>query len=141
LRNLIIISFSVWLVLVSVCIGTKELPVNLEYSDIFEIVRGIEKDTIYITGSTRFSHGKSRLFADSAIWVKGETIILKGNVFIQDSLYQLSADRVDYNIINRLSYATGEDVVIISEEDSIMAVGPNAYFSRDSSLFRMNSRP
>jgi len=141
LRNLIIISFSVWLVLVSVCIGTKELPVNLEYSDLFEIVRGIEKDTIYITGSTRFSHGKSRLFADSAIWVKGETIILKGNVFIQDSLYQLSADRVDYNIISRLSYATGEDVVIISEEDSIMAVGPNAYFSRDSSLFRMNGRP
>ena len=82
-----------------------------------------------------------KLFADSAIWIKGETIVLKGNVIIQDSLYQLMADRVDYNILNRLSYATGEKVVIISEKDSIKAVGPNAYFSRDSSLFRMNGRP
>ncbi len=141
MQNLFKISLSVWLVLISVCIGADEIPVNLEYSDFFEIVRGIEKDTIYITGSTRFSHGDSKLFADSAIWIKGETMVLKGSVFIQDSLYQLSADRVDYDIVNRLSYATGEEVVIISEEDSIKAVGPNAYFSRDSSLFRMNRRP
>ncbi|MCP4705741.1 MAG: hypothetical protein GY865_14170, partial [candidate division Zixibacteria bacterium] len=134
-------SIFVWLLLLTVCFGSDELPINLEYSDFFEIVRGFEKDTIYITGSTRFSHGDGKLFADSAIWIKGETIVLKGNVLIQDSLYRLTADKVDYNIIKRLSYATGDEVVIISEKDSIMAVGPNAYFSRDSSLFRMKGRP
>lgn len=141
MRNLLKISFAAWLVLISACIGADDLPVILEYSDVFEIVRGMAKDTIYITGSTRFSHAGGKLFADSAIWIKGETIVLKGNVLIEDSLYRLSADRVDYNIFSRLAYATGDEVVIISEKDSIKAVGPNAYFSRDSSLFRMKGRP
>jgi len=134
-------SIFIWLVLSAVCLSNDEMPINLEYSDFFEIVRGISKDTIYITGSTRFSHGDGKLFADSAIWIKGESIVLKGNVIIQDSIYYLTADRVDYNILNRYSYATGDEVVIISEKDSIKAVGPNAFFSRDSSLFRMNQRP
>ncbi|MCP4703957.1 MAG: LPS assembly protein LptD [candidate division Zixibacteria bacterium] len=141
MRNLLQKSIFAWLLLLTVCFGSDELPINLEYSDFFEIVRGFEKDTIYITGSTRFSHGDGKLFADSAIWIKGETIVLKGNVLIQDSLYRLTADKVDYNIIKRLSYAVGDEVIIISEKDSIKAVGPNAYFSRDSSLFRMKGRP
>ena len=121
--------------------GGEEIPVILEHSDIFEIVRGEKQDTIYIRGSAVFRHGDGRLWADTAIWIKGETLILKGHVRVRDTLYQLYADRVDYNIVHKFTNAYGEEVILISEPDSLKAVGTNAYFSRDSSLFRMKERP
>jgi lipopolysaccharide assembly outer membrane protein LptD (OstA) len=118
-----------------------EQPLILEHSDIFEIIRGAEKDTIYISGNVRFRHQGGKLEADSAIWVKGEIIILNGNVTIQDTVYQLQADRVRFYVRENLVYASGKKVIITSFADSIQAIGTNAYYSRDSALFRMLQRP
>jgi lipopolysaccharide assembly outer membrane protein LptD (OstA) len=94
-----------------------------------------------MSGAVAFHRENGSLFADSALWVKGETIILSGNVLILDSVYQLSADRVNYDIQNQLAHAKGKIVKIISLADSLMALGTNAYYSRDSSFFRMADRP
>ncbi len=115
-------------------------PIILEKSSFFDIIRGGEQDTIVI-GSALMSQAGGTLQADTAIWIKGERIILKWNVVIHDSLYRLGADRVDYMINSRQAYALGKQVEIYSEKDSVRMVGTDAYLDRDSSLFRMKNRP
>lgn len=115
-------------------------PIILEESSFFDIIRGGERDTIVI-GSALMSQAGGTLKADTAIWIKGERIILKQNVVVNDSLYRLSADRVDYLINSRQAYAVGRQVEILSESDSVKMVGTDAYLNRDSSLFRMKNRP
>ena len=115
-------------------------PIILEESSFFDIIRGGERDTIVI-GSALMSQAGGTLRADTAIWIKGERIILKRNVLIKDSLFLLSADRVDYLINTNQAYAFGRQVEIFSESDSIKMVGTDAYLNRDSSLFRMKNRP
>ncbi len=119
---------------------SAEEPIILEESSFFDIIRGAARDTIII-GQALLSQGTGTLRADTAIWIKGEKIILVDSVIIRDSLYTLTADRVEYSIPYRQAYAFGDRVVIVSERDSIMAVGTDAWLVRDSSLFRMTTRP
>lgn len=117
-----------------------ESPLYLEEARSYEFIRGLERDTIFITGAV-FKRDVATLLADTAIWIKGESIILIRDVYVQDSLYYLSADSVLYDIDINSAYAYGDTVIIISESDSILAKGTNAYYSRDSSIFRMSERP
>ncbi len=126
--------------IMAVILSAEDKPMRYE-SDAFEIIRGAQKDTIYLTGNVTFYRDSGKLSADSALWVKGEAIILSGHVLIEDTTYQLTADRVRYDVPNQLAYAEGKEVKITSQKDSMMAVGTNAYYSRDSSIFRMSSRP
>jgi len=119
----------------------EQLPLRLLHSDTYEYIRGQDYDTIFITGSVAFSRGIGSLVADTAIWVKGKNIILAGNVFVEDTVYQISADRIDYDLNYNTARAFGDTVIIISEVDSLMAVGTNAYYCRDSAVFRMHDRP
>nr|MBN2278002.1 LPS assembly protein LptD [candidate division Zixibacteria bacterium] len=141
MRRLILI----WLFLTvigSVSFGaTGKSPLYLDYSGTYEFIRGLDRDTIFITDSVVFRRDDGILMADTAIWIKGESIILVGHVFVQDTVYQLSAHRVIYDINANSARASGDTVIIISQSDSVMAVGNNAYYSRDSSLFRMADRP
>ena len=120
--------------------AADDKPLNYD-SETFEIIRGAFRDTIYLSGSVSFARDGEKLRADSAIWVKGESIILNGHVFVEDTAYQLSADHVFYDVANKLAYASGQNVVIFSAKDSLKAIGSNAYYSRDSALFRMSNRP
>ncbi len=125
------------------CCGTstaEDEPIILEESSFFDIIRGELHDTVII-GNAIMRQGSGMLHADSAIWIKGERIILKNHVLIIDSLYRLDADRVDYLIESREARALGQDLQIYSEKDSIKAVGTDAFLLRDSSLFRMINRP
>jgi len=112
----------------------------LEESDSFEFIRGLDRDTVFITGAV-FKQDVATIVADTAIWIKGERIILVKDVYIEDSLYNLAADRVVYDLVSNSASASGDTVVLISHKDSILARGTNAYYNRDSSLFRMKDRP
>jgi lipopolysaccharide assembly outer membrane protein LptD (OstA) len=119
---------------------SKEEPLHYD-SDTYEFIRGLDRDTVFLTGSAVFRHGRATLLADTAIWIKGERVILVKDVFINDSLYQLSADHVEYDLISRGAEASGDTVIIISDVDSVLARGTCAYYNRDSSIFRMWDRP
>ncbi len=98
------------------------------------------QDTVFVTCAV-FRQGEGHIVADTAFWIKGNKIILIGHVIIWDTLYNLQADHVDYDLTSRLAYATGRQVMLTSETDSIRAIGRNAYYSRDSSILRMSDRP
>jgi len=98
------------------------------------------QDTVFITCAV-FRQGGGNIVADTALWIKGNNIILIGHVIIWDTLYNLQADHVDYNLTSRLVHATGERVVLTSETDSIRAIGTNAYYTGDSAILRMSDRP
>lgn len=115
-------------------------PVVLEESSFFDIIRGDLQDTVII-GNAVMSQAGGHLRADTAIWIKGDKIILRHNVFVYDSLYQMTADLVNYDLNTRKANAFGSEVIIYSVKDSIRAVGTEAVLIRDSSLFRMNVRP
>jgi lipopolysaccharide assembly outer membrane protein LptD (OstA) len=127
-------------VALSAASASEEPPLYYD-SDTYEFIRGLDRDTIFLTGSAVFRHGSATLLADTAVWIKGERIVLVRDVYIQDSLYQLSADRVEYDLNSKSAEAFGDTVIIISEADSVLATGKGAYYNRDSSLFRMWDRP
>jgi lipopolysaccharide assembly outer membrane protein LptD (OstA) len=118
----------------------QDKPIHWD-AQTFEIVRGATQDTIYLGGGVFFYRDDGRLSADSAVWIKGESIRLFGRVLIEDTIYRLTADQVDYDVVNKTALAQGEEVRILSARDSILAVGSNAYYCRDSSIFRMSRRP
>jgi lipopolysaccharide assembly outer membrane protein LptD (OstA) len=124
----------------STALSEKEkIPLYYD-SDTYEFIRGTDRDTIFMQ-QANFRHGDITIYADTAIWIKGERIILNGDVFIEDPQYQLSADRVDYNIDGRSANACGDSVFIVSTADSIASRSTNAYYSRDSLILRMKDRP
>jgi lipopolysaccharide assembly outer membrane protein LptD (OstA) len=118
-----------------------EKSLRLErYAGSFEIIRGGPSDTIFIIGSVVFSWGADTLYADSVQWVKGERVTFYGNVNLRDSVRQLSADKVIYDIRSRIATAFGRRVTLFSASDSLMAVGTDALYVRDSAIYRMTQR-
>ena len=144
MRNNLVILLGCLLVLTTV--GTtisagERPPLVLERSGSYEYIRGLDADTIFITDSVLFTLGDALIMADRAIWIKGRSVILEKDVYIEDSLYQLWADQVTYDINENASRAVGKEVILISRADSVKAVGTHAWFDRDSRLFRMHDRP
>jgi lipopolysaccharide assembly outer membrane protein LptD (OstA) len=118
-----------------------EKLVRLErYAGSFEIIRGGPKDTIYIIGAVVLSWGADTLYADSVQWIRDERITMFGNVIIRDTTRELTADKVIYDIPGRLASAFGKKVTLISARDSLMAVGTNAFYKRDSAIYNMTER-
>ncbi len=117
-----------------------ENTLYLESYRTYEFMKGAESDTILVTGGI-FRLGATSLLADSTFWLRGKSIILIGNVYVWDTLYAIYGDRVVYGLNNKSAVVTGDSVTISSEKDSILAVGTNAYYSRDSAIFRMHDRP
>ncbi len=117
-----------------------ENTLYLESYRTYEFMKGTETDTILVTGGI-FRLGATSLLADSTFWLKGKSIILIGSVNVWDTLYAIYGSRVVYDLKNKIADVSGDSVTISSEKDSILAVGTNAYYSRDSSIFRMHDRP
>lgn len=120
--------------------GASE-PIKLKRSDTFELVRGLDHDTIYTFGSVRFEQDNSRLECDSAIWVKGSRLYLWGNALFDDGRQLLRADSIVYELTDSTLYAVGDSVVLISFVDSIRAVGSELFYSRESDELELLGQP
>lgn len=107
----------------------------------YEYIRGEVRDTIFITGGAKFWYENWEASSDTAIWIKGERIVLLHEAMVKDTAYELYADSIDYQLNRRNAYARGDSVIIISQADSVRAVGTNAFYSRDSGICRMYDRP
>ena len=131
------------LLLMVICLSYAsgaEKTLYLKDSDSFEFIRGLDRDTVFITGAV-FQQDVATIVADTAIWIKGERIVLIKDVYVEDTLYSLAAGRVVYDLKTSSAHASGDTVVLISQKDSILAKGINAYYNRDSTIFRMWDRP
>ncbi len=104
-------------------------------------IRGHDKDTIFVKDSVVCTYGVWTFSSDTVMFIKDEAIRLKGHALAQDTANQIDADIIDYDIAKRTVTANGKKVTIISRIDSLKAIGNNAWFSRDSSIFRMFNRP
>jgi len=132
--------FAVLVCVFSVSSAQDEKPLYYD-SDTYEYIRGIAYDTVFMTGDVEFRFGAVQINSDTAIWVRGQKIILLGDVKVEDSLYLLLADRTDYFISSKLIEAYGDSVILVSEKDSIKAVGPRMFYHRDSAITRMFGHP
>ncbi len=106
----------------------------------FEIVFG-DQDTTVVSGDVLFAISGGTIACDSAFWLRGERAILMGNVAIEDSLYRLLADSVDYNLLTGIADATGDPVELWSRSDSLYAIGPYVWYHRSAEQFYMDERP
>ncbi len=121
--------------------GQSIKSVVLERADEFEVV--LEGDTYvtYAIGDVVFQVEGGRIYCDSAVFRKRESIDLKGDVVIDDKDYRLAADSVFYNIATSEAVARGSDVELWSYTDSLYAVGLHAYFDNERDIFHMEQRP
>ncbi len=137
----------VWALCLTVCMilssaaSAQDERLRLKAYGSYEYIRGYDKDTIYVKDSVVCTYGVWTFASDTVMFIKNEAVLLKGHAFAEDTANQINADIIKYDINRRTVTATGEKVVIISRIDSLKAVGHNAWFSRDSSLFRMSMRP
>jgi lipopolysaccharide assembly outer membrane protein LptD (OstA) len=114
---------------------------TLHYADNLEVVPTPEARIWYASGSVVFETESGFIYCDSAIWVQGKRVKLKGSVIIDDEDYRLVADSVDYDQITRQSVARGSYVELWSRTDSLYAVGRHAFSDRDRNYFYMDERP
>jgi len=117
---------------------------TIHHTDDFEIVfseaRGA--DTIFARGNVIFETRSGMIYCDSAAWAMGSDVWLRGRVIIEDKDYRLAADdSVHYDLIVRQALARGDYVELWSYNDSIMAVGTQAFFDRNRDYFYMLDRP
>jgi len=123
--------------------GLLQADDNTLYLDTYqtyEFMKGIDNDTILVTGAI-FRQGATYLVADTTFWLKRKSVVLIGDVVIWDTLYSIKGDKVVYNLKSKAADVFGDSVSITSKKDSILAVGSNAWYSRDSAIVRMHNRP
>jgi lipopolysaccharide assembly outer membrane protein LptD (OstA) len=132
----VLFSFLIWFTLLQADDNTLYLDTYQTY----EFMKGIDNDTILVTGGI-FRQGAANLIADTTFWLKRKSIILIGDVVIWDTLYGITGDKVVYNLNSKTADVFGDSVTITSKKDSILAVGTNAWYSRDSAIVRMHDRP
>jgi len=114
---------------------------DLLYADETEFIFSRFQDTTYVSGSVIFETESGLVYCDSAMWAKGETVLLWGKVIIDDRDYRLAADSVHYDLISNQAVAMGDYVELWSREDSLFAVGQHAFFDRGRDYFYMMKRP
>ncbi|MDZ4724330.1 MAG: putative LPS assembly protein LptD [candidate division Zixibacteria bacterium] len=113
---------------------------DLHHADALEVILGLQ-DTTVVDGSVIFKTTSGLIYCDSAVWVKGLTVKLMGNVRVDDAEYQLTADEVDYNLVTQEAFANGPYVELWSKQDSLFAVGTEALYNKSTKYFRMGNRP
>ncbi|MFZ1684315.1 MAG: LPS assembly protein LptD [Candidatus Zixiibacteriota bacterium] len=121
--------------------GKPDNTIILEHSDILEVVMAPNQDTTFVVGSVRFRTESGTIVCDSAIWLKGKRVKLKGRVVVDDNEYRLTADSADYNLLTGEALARGSYVELWSRPDSLFAVGKQAFYDRNHKFFYMEDRP
>jgi len=143
MRKSISILFAVGVVFlfVSSIYGERDNRIVLEQADQVEVV--LEEDTYvtHVIGNVIFQTETGRIYCDSALWRKGESVNLRGNVVIDDIDYHLISDSVFYDIVTSKAVARGSNVELWSYNDSLYAVGTHAFFDNERDYFYMEERP
>jgi lipopolysaccharide assembly outer membrane protein LptD (OstA) len=115
--------------------------VILEHADQVEVVLSDEDYLTYVVGNVIFKTETGRIYCDSAVWRKGKSVNLKGNVIVDDAKYRLTADSVFYDVATKQSLALGSNVELWSYQDSLYAAGVHAFFDNERNFFYMEKRP
>lgn len=113
----------------------------LEHADHLEVVLSDDRYITYVVGNVIFQTETGRIYCDSAVWRKGESVNLRGSVIVDDADYRLAADSVFYDIVTSEAVARGSNVELWSYQDSLFAVGLHAYFDNERDYFFMEERP
>ncbi|MFZ5980763.1 MAG: putative LPS assembly protein LptD, partial [Candidatus Zixiibacteriota bacterium] len=92
-------------------------------------------------GNVIFRTADGIYYCDSAVWKRGESINMKGNVIIEEKTYKIVADSVFYDILKNEFIARGDHVELWSKEDSLFLVGRYAHYNRNTGYFFMEQRP
>jgi len=108
-------------------------------SDHLEIILKPRQDIAW--GNVVFRTEDGVYYCDSAIWLRGQSINMKGNVVIDEKTYHITADSVFYDIPQNEFIARGKRVELWSKEDSLFIIGRFAHYNRDTRFFYMEQRP
>lgn len=137
------ITYIVWLLLLSVSLahGQRAQRLDLDHADLLEVLLGATQDTTIAVGSVAFRTESGTIACDSATWIRGKKAILRGSVIVEDKIYRLLADSVDYDLLTNQAIAKGPYVELWSKSDSLFATGTNAFYDRTKKYFRMEKRP
>ncbi|MEW6050931.1 MAG: LPS assembly protein LptD [Candidatus Zixiibacteriota bacterium] len=114
---------------------------DLQHADLLEVVLSSAQDTTFVIGAVVFQSDNGLIYCDSAVWLKGKRVRLIGSVIIDDPAYRLTADSVDYNLVNGDAVARGKYVELWSRDDSLFAVGHHAFYNKQKKYFNMEERP
>jgi lipopolysaccharide assembly outer membrane protein LptD (OstA) len=124
-----------------VVFGQSSRRMNIQYADVWEFIFSSAQDTTFVSGSVVIEVGNSMVYCDSAMWAKGELVMLWGRVVVEDPEFRLVGDSVRYDLVNRQVLALGDYVELWSRTDSLFAVGTHAYYDRGRQFFYMMNRP
>jgi lipopolysaccharide assembly outer membrane protein LptD (OstA) len=119
----------------------KPTAINLDHADQLEVLFAPLQDTTFAIGNVIFHTETGTIYCDSAIWLKGKRIKLKGRVVVDDVSYRLASDSADYDLVTGEAVARGSYVELWSRPDSIFATGTQAFYNRDRKYFYMENRP
>jgi lipopolysaccharide export system protein LptA len=114
---------------------------QLQHADKTEWIPSKLQDTTFVIGSVVFQVDNGTVYCDSAIWMQGRRVKLKGRVIIDDADYHLAADSIDYDLLTNQAVAAGEYVEIWSRRDSVFAKGTYAFYDRSAGVFIMRRQP
>ncbi len=113
----------------------------LNHADELEVIYENGRYVTYVSGNVDFQSGTGHIYSDSARFVRGEQVVLRGNVLIDDEEYRLRADSVHYDLVSETAIARGNNVQLWSYDDSLYAAGTHAFFDRRNDSFQMEERP
>ncbi|MBK7141350.1 MAG: hypothetical protein IPH75_04635 [bacterium] len=121
--------------------GQRAQRLDLDHADLLEVLLGVSQDTTIAVGSVFFRTESGTISCDSATWIRGKKAILRGSVMVEDTIYRLLADSIDYDLLTNQAFARGPYVELWSRTDSLFATGTNAFYDRNKKYFRMEKRP
>ena len=122
-------------------IAQKSGEIFLKHSNELEVVLENGRYITYVIGDVLFETETGTIRCDSAIWDKGKTIRLRGNIFYEDDKFSIRADSLLYNLKDKTADAFGQRVELWSFEDSLLAVGTQAMLDRENDSMYMENRP
>lgn len=108
-------------------------------SDRLEIILKPRMDIAW--GNVVFRTEDGTYYCDSAVWLRGVSIHMMGNVIIDEKTYHISADSVYHDIPLNEFTAYGQKVELWSKGDSLFSVGRMAKYNRNTRFFYMEQRP
>jgi lipopolysaccharide assembly outer membrane protein LptD (OstA) len=121
--------------------NTHKEPLYLEHSDQFEIVQKNGKYITFVIGKVHFKSSSGDIYCDTARWIKGENVVLNGNVIVRDTAYYMNSDSVFYDMTKKEFTAFGQEVVLWTYRDSVYALGTKAFYNEDNGYFIMDNNP
>ena len=81
---------------------------SIHHADDIEYIFSKLQDTTLVTGAVIFETKSGMIYCDSAVWLPGKDVTLRGRVIIDDKDYRLAADdSVRYNLFTIQADAYG----------------------------------